>query len=340
MYLSIIIPTKNRAKRLNSALLSIQNNISQNTSFEVIVIDNGSNDETKEICDLYKKTIPNLIYRYDPAPGLLTGRHLGVQISQGEILCFLDDDVEINRDYIRGIVNIFSSPNITLATGPCLPKFEIPPPDWLKYFWVEEKDLGRWCGSLSLLDFGNDPKEIDPSFIWGLNLVIRKNTLLELDGFNPDIAPKKYQDYQGDGETGLTLKAIKMGYTGLYHPNLQLHHNIDATRLNEDYFIKRAFTQGIFNSFTAIRKNHFEVSITIRNKTFRDKIHPYYNWIKFWIPKKDKKIPIEVEMLKNKIKESEIKGFQAHQKAFEINQKVKDWVLRPNYWDYKLPDGI
>ena len=56
MKLSIIIPTHNRAKQLSIVLDSIKN-LSDETSFEVVVVDNNSNDNTKEVANSYRKFV-------------------------------------------------------------------------------------------------------------------------------------------------------------------------------------------------------------------------------------------------------------------------------------------
>ncbi len=340
MVVSIIIPTYNRAKDLNAALLSIQNNLISSADYEVIVVDNGSTDNTREICNAYTEAIPNFKYFYDSEPGLLTGRHLGVEKATGTVLCFLDDDVELNPLYIYNLIAAFEDKKINLATGPCLPKYEVYPPSWLNHLWTTTTGFGKWCGSLSLLDFGDEIKMIDPNFVWGLNFNIRKEALIELGGFHPDIA--KNSALQGDGETGLTLKAIDKGYQAIYHPGLLLYHNVSKERLTKEYFQKRAYFQGVSNSFTDLRRKYFshqELPVT-SNKKLRDKLHPYYRWIKNIYPnKKSTEIPNEVIELTEKLASSELEGYQFHQQSFNTNAVIKEWVLRNNYWNYKNPEN-
>lgn len=337
MLLSIIIPTKNRAERLKFVLLSIQHNQVQDTAYEVIVIDNGSSDETPDVCRSFEGLLPNYSYVYDERPGLLTGRHRGASLAKGEILCFLDDDVELNPNYINSVRLAFEDSGVTIATGPCLPRYESYPPKWLDYFWTDEQSLGRWCGWLSLLDFGGDRRKIDPNFVWGLNFVIRKATLLELEGFHPDITSKEQQHFQGDGETGLTLKAQQKGIEALYHPGLLVYHYVNKERTTEAYFVKRAFGQGIFNSFTDLRKIHRDGKPQQKKPSFRDKIHPYYRWIKLLMPQPKQDMPAAISALRQKLAQAEQEGYQSHQMAFKNDKNVRKWVLQDNYWNYDPP---
>lgn len=346
MKISIIIPTRNRALQLSKTLESIS--IQElNNDIEIIVIDNGSNDNTKDIVSHFVKRIPNLIYKFDDMPGLLTGRHLGAEIASGEVLSFLDDDVELNPNYLRHLANTFTNnPSIHLATGPCLPEFEITPPKWLEYFW-DKTSNGKYCTWLSLLDFGNAEMDISPMFIWGLNFCIRKSTLVELGGFHPDCIPDHLQQFQGDGETGLASKAIKNGISAKYIPGLKLKHYVPKSRLTLEYFKKRAFYQGVCNSFANLRiTNHHQENaskerkeIKSIKKKLRDKLHPYYRWIKLLVLPETKSLPKDVKILLNNLAQAEADGYNFHQLYFSNDKDVKDWVLKETYWDYKLPNS-
>ncbi|SOD18648.1 glycosyltransferase family 2 protein [Pedobacter xixiisoli] len=333
MKLSIIIPTYNRSQLLSHTLQSIADQIIQE-AFEVIVIDNGSNDNTKDIVDFHLSRIQNLIYMYDAVPGLLTGRHCGVKLSKGEILCFIDDDVILDKHYASNLIKSFEKqPSLHLATGPSLPNYEVSPPEWLTYFWESNNSFNH-CSWLSLLDFGTNEVTIDPNFVWGLNFCIRKKSLIECGGFHPDCMPSELQEFQGDGETGLTLKARDKAMMAKYIPTLKLYHFVPATRLTVDYFKKRAFYQGVCNSFTALRNPAIEYK-----RSIRDRLHPYYRWIKHIFLKKQKReVPIHIEVIQEELRISQLEGYQFHQQKFLSNQSVKDWVLRDSYWDYKLPN--
>lgn len=339
MDITVIIPTFNRDSLLDRTLKSISRQNCKN-DFEVIVIDNGSTDNTKNICEQHKLTIKNLNYHYDNTPGLLTGRHKGVEISTGEILCFLDDDVDLNPDYLENVYDIFKqNPQLKLATGPCLPEYEVPPPAWLKYFWQNTSD-GSFCHWLSLLDFGMEEKTVNPNFVWGLNFCIRKDTVIELDGFHPDSLPKHLQKYQGDGETGLTRKAEALNYMAGYYPGLSLKHYVSKERLTSDYFSKRAYFEGVSKSFTAARaqseNNAREQSITRKIKNL---LWPfYYAIINFKTTVRNAAQPAEIKEMKANLDKSESEGYEFHQKHFQQDEKVRNWVLKKHFWDYHISE--
>jgi glucosyl-dolichyl phosphate glucuronosyltransferase len=337
MYISVIIPTRNRSRTLRVTLNSLLN---QNDlkDLEVIIIDNGSTDDTKQICDPFiNDSKLKFKYYYDDEPGLLTGRHLGASLAKGDVIGFLDDDVELAPTWVAGIKDAFINSKIHLATGPCLPRHEIEPPAWLQYFWSKIRGKGLACDWLSLIDLGNKKRFIDPNLVWGLNFCIRKDALFALGGFHPDNIPANLQMYQGDGETGLTMKARSEGYKALYHPEIKLFHLIAAERLTIVYFQKRAFYQGVCNSYTHLRKKH--LGFTEKDKlTTKDKVKWLLKPVKSLIVEMNKlRTPKEIVNLKELLLKYEKAGFNFHQNAFKENPNLQNWVLKKDYWDYKLP---
>ena len=67
----------------------------------------------------------------------------------------------------------------------------------------------------SITASGNAIKVTDPCLIWGLNYAIRRQVLFDVGGFHPDNIPKALQRYQGDGETGSSLRVQAAGLTAL-----------------------------------------------------------------------------------------------------------------------------
>jgi hypothetical protein len=203
----------------------------------------------------------------------------------------------------------------------------------LPYFWKDSKG-GKTCEWLSLIELGNRKIEIHPTSVWGLNFCIRKKTFIMLGGFHPDSMPAHLQKYQGDGETGLTLKAVVKKLKCIYCPSIQVFHIISKERLNLEYFKRRAFFQGVCNSFTELRRQHFKKNISSAIEKLRKILSP--------IKKQFKKagtshLPSEIKYIIHELEQEQERGFQFHQHAFKSDEKVKQWVLKKDYWDYKLP---
>ncbi len=108
---SIIIPTYNRAKFISRALDSVFNQTYRD--FEIIVIDDGSIDNTKEILDLYKNKIK---YFYQTNRGSAAARNRGIKESSGIYIAFLDsDDYWVSEKLEEQVKTLDSHPNVGIV---------------------------------------------------------------------------------------------------------------------------------------------------------------------------------------------------------------------------------
>lgn len=319
MFLSVIIPTRNRAKYLSGALESLTRQAYPLDMFEVLVIDNGSTDNTREVCSSFKNRIPKLRYFYEETPGLHVGRHLGMKMAKSEILVYADDDIEAFPTWLEGIEEAFQDKKVVLAGGKNLPKFEVEPPDWIKQMWEKDQQDNRILGYLSILDLGEEKKEINPYHVFGCNFSIRKSVLLEAGGFHPDAMPQELIKYRGDGESHVSRYILEMGYNALYHPKASVYHLVPQSRLTEGYFCRRAYNQGISESYTIIRNQHT------------------YGRDAFWKIRLQKIKLLLQNIFFNKrqarIGLSYINGYLNHQKEVKRDLLMSNWVFKNNYLD-------
>jgi glycosyltransferase involved in cell wall biosynthesis len=332
--LSIIIPTFNRAASLARTLKSIAAVARPSDAIEILVIDNGSTDQTQEVYNSAKAKNKTHEWRYfyDDMPGLLSGRHRGAKEAQGEILAYLDDDVLLAPSWLEALKDAFSDPEVALVGGPSTPQYEIDPPAWLNALWSEFEG-GRMCGALSLIELGNVKRPTNPTWVWGLNFSIRKKVLYECGGFHPDCVPKALQRYQGDGEIGLSLKIKAKGLLAFYSPNVAVTHLIPASRLTLGAFEQRAFFQGVCDSYTRIRREKTVSSAS--GKSWKDMLWPiarkiYRTSLLCWD---------DAKFLGTLLGRAHAAGIGFHQNEVRRDPKLLEWVLRADYFDYSLPEG-
>jgi glycosyltransferase involved in cell wall biosynthesis len=315
-------------------MTSIATVVTSRDPVEIIVVDNGSIDDTAGICREIKDRFPkhNWRYFYDETPGLLTGRHLGAREAQGDILAFLDDDVLVAPSWLEALDDAFGDPEVMLTGGPIWPHYEVEPPSWLAGMWIEFEEGVRVLGELSLVDLGPTRKQADPVYINGLNFCIRKAAFQACGGFHPCVLPKSLQRYQGDGETGLALKMRAGGLKALYHPGVAVKHVIPASRLTPEHFEQQGFSHGVWNSYANIRRKGF---LPARTKSWKDLVRP----IKWKLER--------VQILRNPtargvrflVARASCAGQWFHEDEVRKDPKLLEWVLKSDYFDYSLPDG-
>ena len=149
--LSVVIPTRNRAEFLATALESIADQNLSPDQFEVLVIDNGSTDRTKDVVDEMQSRLANLRCIYAAEPGLHVGRHRGLKEAAGDVLVYADDDIRAMPRWLSTLADIFSDPAVAMAGGNNIPDFQGPVPSWLDTLWSEPQNDGQMIGSLSVL---------------------------------------------------------------------------------------------------------------------------------------------------------------------------------------------
>jgi glycosyltransferase involved in cell wall biosynthesis len=348
--LSVIVPTRNRAERLELALRSLARQSLPASSFEIIVVDNGSSDRTREVVAEFEKTVGGIHYIYEASPGLHVGRHHGLRTALGDILVFVDDDIEAFPTLLSSINAAFENYKVALVGGKCLPKYEGRVPEWLSAMWIPNSRGERSIGYLSLIDLGELPKPVNPLLIFGCNFSIRRSLLVEAGGFHPDGLPEKLTCFRGDGETYVSRYLAKRGYTAYYHPKASVYHHVPQNRMTIEYFRQRAYNEGISSSYAKIRSSHGLDSCASIGPTETYGSGSLWARIRRTRPKEIVKRLVQkrLQSIANKLSAtqndySEViaaayeAGYVFHQKAFQESEILRAWVLRPDYWDAQVP---
>lgn len=338
---SIVIPTAGRPVAIRAAIQSVvtQDIASRNT--ELIVVDNNTDEAlSTDLAKYCAEWADQLRYIREPSPGLSAARHRGAQEAKGELLTFLDDDVEVSQTWLQAIQKAFESKDVAMVGGPSIPKFTCSIPAWFWGFMSTTPYSGWMNPWLSLLDIGRDIKNIDPNYIWGLNFSIRKQVMFDCGGFHPDLVPAKYQRWQGDGETGLTRKVRALGLRADYRQDALLHHLCGPDRLNIEYFKKRAYYQGVCDSYTQVRDGTSTQPMASLYRRLRSRIgrvvrrgteqNPWHKAAK------------EVRAATDEAYQA---GRKFHREAVAADPSLIDWIRRENYFNtdirnYRAKQGL
>lgn len=113
MLISVIIPTHNRAHLISQTLDAILDQNISHDLYEIIVVDNNSVDNTKEVVNQYVQSNKNLRYIFESKSGASPTRNSGARKANSDILLFLDDDMiaesNLLTEHIKSHENHFGS---------------------------------------------------------------------------------------------------------------------------------------------------------------------------------------------------------------------------------------
>ncbi|MES2999073.1 MAG: glycosyltransferase family 2 protein [Pseudomonadota bacterium] len=329
MKVTVVMPTCGRPLAPREAIRSLLACDLPRRGVEVVVVDNNSDEAMssalRAICESAGDPVR---YVAEPSPGQSAARHRGAIEAHGEVLIYVDDDVQVSPAWIDAFLNAFEDGSVGLAGGPSIPVFSGSIPPW---FWdfIQPTPYGGWmCGWLSLLDIGKTVDGVDPIWIWGLNFAIRRELLFKLGGFHPDLVPASMQRWQGDGETGLAFKATTSGVRCVYLQDALLHHVIGADRMTPEAFAKRAYYQGICNSFTRIRAGDVPSATPQGPKAYSPNPDELQGWAKVAHEVRAATIAAHND------------GWCFHQREAALDPELLAWIRRDDFWNSDIREEV
>ena len=327
--LSVILPTRNRAQLLFGAIDSLAQQTVSEDAFEVLIIDNGSTDETADVVRHKARSKIKLRYVYEPEPGLHAGRHRGMLEAVGDLLVFADDDIEAFPSWLASIQEVFTDPEVAMVGGNNHPMFLEPPPAWLMDLWNRQHPLGgQALPALSILKLDGGQRSLSPYYVWGCNFAIRKDVLLRAGGFHPDGMPKEFIRFRGDGETHVSRFVAETGMKCLFHPGASVYHKVTQERMTIDYFRQRGFNQGVSDSYTQLR-NHEESARSDRSWLYR---FARWGWHTLKVGRALLTSPAGEPPALQAMRQGHHEGFAYHQHAYRSDPQVREWVHRERYF--------
>lgn len=223
--ISVIICTYNRSESLKDTLESIEALfIPEGLQWELIIVDNNSTDNTKKIVEHFADTSKvRTHYVFESHQGLSFARNAGIRHAQGEIIAFTDDDVIVEKNWLRFIAETFVKYNVDCVSGKILPIWLSERPDWLS------DDLLK---VLAILDHGDQVHNFTGStserLPFGANFSFKKNIFTKNGFFNEKLAPGEDQE--------MFQRLLTADGKAIYNANIVVHHKIPPERLTKAYF--------------------------------------------------------------------------------------------------------
>ncbi len=239
---SVIVATHNRAARLRETLKAlVEQKTPDSLGWEVVVVDNGSIDDTLEVFRTMAMQAPGrLRYVSEPRLGKSRALNAGLKVARGDVVAMTDDDVSPADDWVATSATVLDKWDAHGAGGRILPRWDAEPPKWL----LENR---RLLDALGIMDFdgfarlpiaaGCHPK------VWGANMVYRRSALLALGGFDVALGPVGDRRYC-DEDVDIVRRMLEAGRPVVYDPDLVVFHRIPRARLTRAYFRRVMWDKG------------------------------------------------------------------------------------------------
>jgi glycosyltransferase involved in cell wall biosynthesis len=228
MKISVLVCTRNRAPALAKTLptLLAQPQCEQ-YDYEVIVVDNASTDETRQVIENFARTQQRLRYLYEARAGLSYARNVAVRNSQGELLAFTDDDVLVTENWLAEIHREFASdPGLHLLGGRVL--LARPELRQVAQLDVAERRVVRY------------PHPVDVAM--GANMAFRRRLFEEIGLFDVRLGAGRF--FAGGEEAEIFYRALKAGHYLLYAPNVLVYHDHDRVTVEQACRLEYGYGKG------------------------------------------------------------------------------------------------
>jgi GT2 family glycosyltransferase len=233
---SVCVPTHNRSHLLGDVLESIANQeIGSGIELEVVVVDDGSTDDTESVVAALAERWP--IIRYVRTPGLGAGaaRNTAAQLASGEWLAFFDDDQLASRAWISELLRVALTEDAHCVGGPVLLRLPdgstFRPTRTVRWLLGENPLMTQPASGIRSLD-----PRLRLDIPGGGNSLVRRDMYEDLGGFDAD------RTYGEDFD--FFTRAWQQGFRVCSSPEAIAYHLIPAERLEPEYLYDLADKAG------------------------------------------------------------------------------------------------
>lgn len=239
--ISVIICTYNRADLLSRTLESIAHQDLKKDHWQVVVVDNNSTDQTKEIVTQWRKEF-SVSYVYEPQQGLSVARNTGAKAAACEYILYLDDDIYAEPGMLSAYysyVNLHLTDPFACLAGKVVVEWEGGrPPAWFP---------AKFHNLYGQYDLGN--QIIDSRIALGGNMLWNRSILLSLGGFDTNLGRKGNVKLASE-ETNLVQKALDHNLSIKYIPDAVVRHWTPYSRQTKSYLFKLCYWLGVSSSIS------------------------------------------------------------------------------------------
>lgn len=269
MDISVILATYKRPNILKQTLQSFINLEIAHLRWELFVVDNAGDLETKDVVELFYGKLP-INYLVETVPGKNNALNRAIGEVNGELIIFTDDDIITTESWL---IQMWEGgvrwPSNVIFGGRVLPS-------WPKGFEGHDLSNPHLTSAYAIADWDllEGPYTYDKVF--GANMAVRMKIFNEGWRFDGNIGPNNKLDYIMGSESEFLFRLANAGFPPVYLPGSLVYHQIRPEQMALQWLKKRAYKSG--KSSVPLHKNshNFPTLIRVPRYLFRMIIESYF----------------------------------------------------------------
>ena len=272
MQITVIVCTYNRANSLGKMLKSlVSQSLPEPIEWEVLVVDNNSNDETPRVVESFQRKYPaRFRYLLERTQGVSPARNAGVRGARGNIVAFIDDDETAAPGWLENLTKHLDSGEWAGAGGRVVPEWNCERPRWLS------SNNSFTSGPLAQFDADTENEELtEPPF--GANMAFRKDVFDKHGMFRTDLG-RCGQSLLSSEDTEFGRRLLAAGDRLRYEPSAVTFHPVEPYRIRRGYFLAWWFGKGRTDIIELGIQPHGRRLLGIPLRLFRDAAIEVVRW--------------------------------------------------------------
>jgi glycosyltransferase involved in cell wall biosynthesis len=236
-YITIIIPTYNRAASLRRILQSLDSVETSEFQIEAVIVNNGSTDETNRLLLSEKKRFRPFAFEVldEARRGKASAVNRGLEFSHGNIIVIFDDDIVIHPQCLVKHAECHLTTGFDAVQGRVLPGFD---PEG------KAADANRLLEyNIPIIDYGENERII--SGLIGTNMSFKREVFEKVGFFDTRLGPGA-AGFSEDTEYSLRIR--EAGFTIGYTPHALVYHELNPARYGRSYNRAVEYRKGMSRS--------------------------------------------------------------------------------------------